>query len=951
DPSAVPIYQITDESLAEVEANPVILSGGSPLAASETLTNDDVRILDARANEEFRRYDLTAKLDARLSDAIDVTLTGTINDRRNRLTPNGWRVLNSHNNPYQDNSLMRGNFRFRHRLGGGSSSDSEDARARKSSFIQNAVYTLQFGFERTDVSISDVRHGDNYFRYGHYGTFDIEWIPSFTTTEDPEEPFLNSDNRPVLRGYTPSPFNPVLSNFNNVLNVPEGEPLNGQIGDFFLPALQGNDNIITRELFNAQNGLISQFTNAYNIHTQPGIVLNLARTRQDDLYTFNGNFSFDLLPGGTEKGRHSIQIGFWYEQRFNRRYEVNPRELWIVARQLANAHINGVALDQEGVPIGAPIGTVDIPVAGQEEPETANIYGLDLSEQPNNLFFRSVRDLLGVGLDTYVNVDGINPDDLSLDMFSARELNDFDLLRYYGYDYLGNQFDGTFDDFFTERDPETGLRTFPVAPNRPIYQALYIQDKFTYRDIIFRLGVRIDRYDANTKVLKDPYSLYDIQGAGDFHAQAGTPQPGGVGDDYKVYLVDPDGNNDDVFAYRNGDDWFAADGTPINNFALQFGGQVLNPKYVDERAQEPTYIQQEGFNTDASFEDYEVQVNVMPRMAFSFPISDEANFFAHYDILVQRPPSNTIATPLDYFYFFETATQLKNNPALRPERTIDYEVGFQQKLSNASALKISAFYKEMRDMIQERVFFPVPVITSYTTFDNIDFGTVKGFNVNYDLRRTNNVQVTANYALQFADGTGSDVSSSRGLTNRGIIRSLFPLSFDERHRFNLVVDYRYGSGKRYNGPRIFGKDIFANAGVNLQAIAVSGRPYTQNLTPEEFGGSQIIGGLNGARKPWNFTLNLRVDKSFRFKDNLNVNVYCRISNLLDRRNVIDVYPVTGSAEDDGFLQSSFGQDQISTFQNSNRQLESYLASYQWNILNPNDFSLPRRIFVGTIISF
>ncbi|MEN0006687.1 MAG: carboxypeptidase regulatory-like domain-containing protein, partial [Bacteroidota bacterium] len=47
DPSAVPIYQITDESLAEVEANPVILSGGSPLAASETLTNDDVRILDA----------------------------------------------------------------------------------------------------------------------------------------------------------------------------------------------------------------------------------------------------------------------------------------------------------------------------------------------------------------------------------------------------------------------------------------------------------------------------------------------------------------------------------------------------------------------------------------------------------------------------------------------------------------------------------------------------------------------------------------------------------------------------------------------------------------------------------------------------------------------------------------------------------------------------------------
>ena len=90
---------------------------------------------------------------------------------------------------------------------------------------------------------------------------------------------------------------------------------------------------------------------------------------------------------------------------------------------------------------------------------------------------------------------------------------------------MGNEFDGSFDDFF-DVDPVTGERTFLVAPNRPIYAAAYLQDKFTINDMIFRLGVRIDRYDANTRVLKDPFSLYEIQTAGDFHINFGTDQAG-----------------------------------------------------------------------------------------------------------------------------------------------------------------------------------------------------------------------------------------------------------------------------------------------------------------------------------------------------------------------------------------------------------------------------------------
>ena len=99
--------------------------------------------------------------------------------------------------------------------------------------------------------------------------------------------------------------------------------------------------------------------------------------------------------------------------------------------------------------------------------------------------------------------------------------------------------------------------------DRPIYSSAFIQDKFSFKDIIFRIGVRVDRFDANRKVLKDPYSLYEIQGARDFYATTGGEQPAGVGDDFKVYLQSAGSNI--VKAFRDGEDWYFANGNPAND--------------------------------------------------------------------------------------------------------------------------------------------------------------------------------------------------------------------------------------------------------------------------------------------------------------------------------------------------------------------------------------------------
>ena len=225
------------------------------------------------------------------------------------------------------------------------------------------------------------------------------------------------------------------------------------------------------------------------------------------------------------------------------------------------------------------------------------------------------------------------------------------------------------------------------------------------------------------------------------------------------------------------------------------------------------------------------------------------------------------------------------------------------------------------------------------------------------MRRTKNVTLLAAYTLQFADGTGSDSESSRNLGSRGNIRNLFPLSFDERHRFNIAMDYRYDSGRNYNGPVLFGKDILANAGANFQVIAVSGRPYTAKLVPSSFGGDGTVGALNGARLPWNFTVNVRVDKSFRLytpqeagKNPINLNVYLRVQNLLDRRNLLGVYPASGSPDDDGFLTSPIGESVLGGVVADGLE-QYYVPSYTWRMLNPGFFTLPRRIYVGAILDF
>lgn len=934
-PSATGVFRLSEDKIRALEEDPTTEIGGAALPSAEWLTLDDVDgALATRPNEDNQSINITGRLDAQVSKAIDMSFTGSYNNGYNRFSPSPqWAFLNWTNNPYFYSNGIRTNVRFRHRLGRQGISDKDETQ-KGSTTIRNASYTLQVGYESRGNRTADFRHGDNLFNYGYYGNQEFNAPPFIGVVEDTsvwktsnmQELFSNvffdhidfSDENPIGEYQRDETVNPVLSKYQRI-----------------------NGNLI--------GAAVNVWNNNY--FSNVGSVYNVVNRGLNDIYTLNLNAQFDLLPGGSIENRHNIQFGFLYEQRANRFYSINPRELWQVAAQQANAHFTGVDTTS---------------LSGETTFLTLNgvsyefqVYDRKFEERSDNLFYKAIREKYGLELTDYFNVNGLRPEDLSLDMFSASELNNWGGigLYYYGYDYLGNQLTSqpSFDDFFTSRD-ENGRRNFPVAANQPIYGAAYIQDKFSYKDLILRVGLRVDYFDANTKVLDDPYSLYAIESAEEFYTRTGGQKPESVGNDFKVYVGGEESN--DVVAYRQGDQWYSPNGTATEGNLLFPGGLVFpSYKIPGQNIKDPE------FDPSTTFVDYTPQVNFMPRVSFSFPISQDAGFFAHYDVKVQRPPSNNVFTPLDYFYFTEIDRLNQggapaNNPNLKPEKTVDFEVGFQQKITQSSAIKLSAYYREMRDMIQRRYYLFVPFVTEYQTYGNIDFGTTKGFTLAYDLRRTNNVEFSGSYTLQFADGTGS---SANGIsTERGNIRVLLPLSVDERHRFVGSLDYRYSEGKRYNGPTFRGVNLFENTGLNVQAVAVSGRPYTRLQNPTPFGGNGFTGDINGARLPWTFNLDARLDKTFSLggkatPNRLFINTYVRVTNVLNRRNIIGVYPITGSPTDDGYIVSRFGQDRLRQIAGDGKNVDSFLAAHYWRLndggAGGSNFALPRNIVLGAIIDF
>ncbi|MCK4360683.1 MAG: hypothetical protein KAV70_02980, partial [Bacteroidales bacterium] len=132
-------------------------------------------------------------------------------------------------------------------------------------------------------------------------------------------------------------------------------------------------------------------------------------------------------------------------------------------------------------------------------------------------------------------------------------------------------------------------------------------------------------------------------------------------------------------------------------------------------------------------------------------------------------------------------------------------------------------------------------------------------------------------------------------------------------------------------------------------------PYTasRNIISLISGGNRLLKGTYfGSRLPWQFRMDLRIDKDIFFnlgknKKQAYMNVYFQILNVLNTKNVIGVYPATGNPNDDGYLAAAEYQSEIEMQQDpqSFRELYTIYEDYPYN------YSSPRRIRFGVIFNF
>ena len=361
---------------------------------------------------------------------------------------------------------------------------------------------------------------------------------------------------------------------------------------------------------------------------------------------------------------------------------------------------------------------------------------------------------------------------------------------------------------------------------------------------------------------------------------------------------------------------------------------------------------------------------VSPRLGFSFPVTDQTVFHMQYGKFVQSPSLDVAYRGVYQAAQITTGTNLFTNPiAYNPEpiRTTQYEIGFSHQFTNFAAFDLTAFYKDIKGQLQYAIIYTEPGAqrSSYQAYINQDFATTKGIELSLKLRRIERVRAEINYTYSDASGTNSFAASAIGSinVNKNTPTVLLPLTYNQTHRGSILLDYRFG--KDDSGP------ILSQLGFNLLLTFNSGHPFTYasytglgqasawtgGLIPSvDSRGRRPVGAVNAQNTPWNYNLNFRIDKTVSIS-NFDVNFYVYVSNLLDTKNVINVYQRTGNAYSDGFLQTSDGQQIISGSRYTQRFADLYQALNYGNrqaaqtTYNYDLFSQPRQLRAGVLLNF
>ncbi|RMH76203.1 MAG: TonB-dependent receptor, partial [Calditrichaeota bacterium] len=325
------------------------------------------------------------------------------------------------------------------------------------------------------------------------------------------------------------------------------------------------------------------------------------------------------------------------------------------------------------------------------------------------------------------------------------------------------------------------------------------------------------------------------------------------------------------------------------------------------------------------YKDPTPKFQISPRIGVAYPISARGVIHASYGHFLQIPEFRLLYDNPNFRVSRAAGVNnLIGNADLDAQRTVMYEIGLQQQLTEDLSVDVTGFFRDIRGWVGTsplKETYAVDVL--YSQYENRDYANVRGITLVFRKRFSHHFSASVDYTFQVAEGNASDPTDAFNdiKANREPRRSIIPLDWDRTHVLNGNVYAAFGG-----------------FGVSLLGRFESGLPYTPNPVQGSRVGAQIQTGLkeNSERRPNLITFDLQLFRDFKFKvgdQELRWTLFAKVFNLFDRRNEQIVYDDTGRATYTLRANVS-GQNVDPEF-----------------LIQPHFFTQPRRVQVGFSMDF
>jgi len=772
-------------------------------------------------------------------------------------------------------------------------------------------YNLNFQYSNYYTKISNPYFDKNFFEYGYAGKYTAYQMATYELGSDSVDGqyyqnvwLQNSLGYDTLITFEQSNINPPLSTYPSAyFNIFSDEPIGHyqNMSEIILGGglINGMDSGITYGMFN----------NYGNVNTT---------YRENNIEKIRASFFVEA-----KYKIHQFILGGEYNREKQSYYSISPSGLWSIMRDglgLTNFHLRELDTDNPFLVIhDGHVDTIQ--------------YFRKYDGNAQKTFDKNLRLTLGLPVDgiEYILTDSYDMENNTIDyydkygvrhtmntpenlfhlgLFSAPELlNDgHTIVNYSGYDYSGNK--------MTESsDPYAFFEDFTINPFEPQYWSAYLQDEFNWKNLHVKLGLRVDVYDANQPVLNDEYSLFEVYSAKEALelGQLNFNIPENIGDDYAVY-VDKNKDPTRVLGFRKGGKWYNSHGVEVRDPDAFDVGNGVSP-YV--KYPEINNMSDEDWTPEMSFTEYKKTINILPQISIDYTIANRVNIYTSFSSSTYNPTIYNDFRPDQYYYLQGYRNGIISNPALVPMRTGKLFTGIRVKALKSIIADVAYLSTSIDNYIYEnevKYAYPYDYITL----------------VNEEKRiTTHGVELKLNYVNELPSGLSAGINYTR----------LFPREEDlpsfqvSDMVLNMNLGYMFGRGSYFKGASWMNPKIFQGLSANIFYQYRNGVQYTAK---DDLVHTHI------AISPHINIFNLNIQKDFIVAGKAKLNVFLVIENLFNFKNVLEVYPESGEADDDGYLSDPTWQNQI----NNQLNPDSFRLLYKLGLYNPQHYGIPRIWRVG-----